>query len=74
MNGMETTVVIELSEQTVIEQVVERLARSYPAVPSQTIVDVVRASHARFDGRPLRDYVPLFVERESRRHLANLNR
>lgn len=63
-------VVIELSEQTVIEELVERLARSYPGVPTASITETVQASHARFDGRPLRDYIPLFVERECRRRLA----
>lgn len=64
--------VIELREQTVIEQLVERLARSYPGVPADAISEAVRASHARFDGRPVRDYIPLFVERECRRKLADL--
>ena len=66
-------VVIELREQTVIEELVERLARSYPELPSATIADAVRASHAKFDGRPVRDYIPLLVERECRRRLADLD-
>jgi hypothetical protein len=57
--------VIELSEQTVIEQLVERLAQKYPGQPAEKIVEVVRQNHARFDGRPVRDYIPLFVERPS---------
>jgi hypothetical protein len=65
-------VVIELSQQTVIEQLVERLAQTFPAVPPETIADAVRASYARFDGKPVRDYIPLFVERECRRRLADL--
>jgi hypothetical protein len=29
--------------------------------------------HARFDGRPLRDYVPLLVERSARSELDQLH-
>jgi hypothetical protein len=66
-------VVIELSEQTIVEQLVERLAQRYPGLPSETIVEVVRQHHARFDGRPVRDYIPLFVERRAHHQLAQLS-
>jgi hypothetical protein len=59
-------VAIELSEQTIISQLIQRLMREYPAVPPDTLAAVVRGIHARFDGRPLRDYVPLLVERRAR--------
>jgi hypothetical protein len=68
-----SAVVIELSEQTVIEEMVERLTRSYPGGLPERVAEVVRRSHARFDGRPIRDYVPLFVEREFRRELVNIS-
>ena len=63
---------IELSEQTIIEQVVQRLADRYPTVAPDAIAAVVARIHARFDGRPVRDYVPLFVERVARAELAGL--
>ena len=72
VNAGETSVVIELSEQTVIEQLVGRLSQKYPGLPPETILDVVRQHHARFDGRPVRDYIPLFVERGARHQLAQL--
>ena len=50
--------VIALSEQTIIDRLIEGLMRKYPAVPPDTVASVVRGVHARFDGRPLRDYVP----------------
>jgi hypothetical protein len=59
-------------EQTIIEQVVNRLTTTFPTVPPETVVAVVRRNHARFVGRPLREYVPLFVERSARRDLAQL--
>ena len=63
---------IELSEQTIINQLTERLVRKYPAVPPGTVATVVRGIHARFDGRPLRDYVPLLVERRARSELVKV--
>ena len=63
---------VESNEWTAIQQVVERLAASYPNVPQETVTTVVHHNHSRFDGRPVRDFVPLFVERGSRRELAGL--
>ena len=65
-------VVIEASERTVIDQVVDRLVQRYPGVPGQQVVDVVNDHYARFDGRPIRDFIPLFVERGARTQLAQL--
>jgi hypothetical protein len=64
--------VIELSEQTVIEQLVGRLTSRYPTVSESTVASVVRDVHSRFEGRPLRDYVPLLVERNARTELERL--
>jgi hypothetical protein len=63
---------IGLSEQTIIDQLIEGLMRKYPAVPPDTVAVVVRGIHDRFDGRPLRDYVPLLVERRARSELAKV--
>jgi hypothetical protein len=65
--------VIELSEQTIIKQVVERLTAKYPAVPPETIGTIVQSIHATFDGRPVRDFVPLFVERLAAAELGQLS-
>lgn len=63
---------IESSERTVIDQVVETLALKYPSVPGEKVVAVVNDVYARFDGRPIRDFVPLFVERGARTQLAQM--
>jgi hypothetical protein len=63
---------IGLSEQTIIGQLIEELMRKYPAAPPDTVAAVVRGVHARFDGRPLRDYVPLLVERRARSELIKV--
>ena len=72
VNALETDGVIELSEQTIIDQVVERLTSRYPTVDAATVSSMVRDIHARYNGRPLRDFVPLFVERNARSELSRL--
>jgi len=63
VNACEPVAVIELSEQTIIDRVADRLTRKYPTIPAETLTAIVRNVHARFDGRPVREYVPLLVER-----------
>jgi hypothetical protein len=65
--------VIELSEQTVIEQLVVRLTRRYPTISESIVATVVGDIHSRFDGRPLRDFIPLLVERNARSELERLH-
>jgi hypothetical protein len=65
--------VIELSEQTILDQLVDRLVLGFPAVSGDQVAAVVSAYYSRFDGRPIRDYVPLFVERGARSKLAELS-
>ena len=62
----------DLSEQTLVNEVISRLSLKFPMVPATTISSVVRDMHAKFDGRPLRDFIPLFVERNARAALTNL--
>ena len=60
-----------MSEQTVIDKLVDRLSSGYPSIEPAIVASVIRDVHARYDGRPLREYVPLFVERNAK---AELNR
>lgn len=64
---------VEAGEWTAIQHVVDRLKQSYPPVPPDTVTTVVHRNHARFDGRPVRDFVPLFVERDARQQLAKID-
>ena len=65
---------IEMSEQTLVSEVVARLAQKFPTVPTPTIAAIVSDIHAKFDGRPLREFVPLFVERNARAALVTLDK
>jgi hypothetical protein len=73
VNADQTSGVIELSEQTIIEHIVARLTSRYPAMPKSTVASVVHDVHARFDGRRLRDFVPLLVERNAKSELDRLH-
>ena len=64
---------IELSEQTIIDQLIVRLSERYPAISESTVAGVVHDMHARFNGRPLRDFVPLLVERNAKSELDRLH-
>jgi hypothetical protein len=72
VNLSQTLGVIELSEQTVIDQIVTRLTHRYPTISESTVANVVHDVHARYEGRPLRDFVPLFVERNAKSALEEL--
>jgi hypothetical protein len=63
---------IELSEQQIIDQIANRLSGVYPHVPPDAVSRLVYEGHARFDGRPVRDFVPLLVERHAKAELAKL--
>lgn len=64
--------VAEMSEQQVVEEIAERLCGAYRDVPRDRVVELVDEQRARFDGRPIRDFVPLFVERNAKVELAKL--
>jgi hypothetical protein len=63
---------VDAGEWAAIEHLVDRLKESYPEVSPDTIMTVVHHNHARFDGRPIRNFVPLFVERAAKRQLAKV--
>ena len=60
----------DLSEQTALAQVEERLSSTYDQLPRSTVADAVRDAQAAFEGRPIRDFVPLLVERRARALLS----
>jgi hypothetical protein len=60
-------------EALALEHVCEALAARFPTVDEQTVRSVVDEAYAVLDG-PVRDYVPLLVERRSRERLAGLTR
>jgi hypothetical protein len=63
---------IELSEQQIIDQVAHRLTGIYAQVEPAHVSRVVHEEYERFEGRPIRDFIPLFVERNAKTVLAKL--
>jgi len=61
-----------VAERRLIDQVVGRLTSRFPGVDPVTVLCVVDEIHARYDGRPVRDYIPLFVERNAKSELSRL--
>ena len=61
---------IEGGEQQVIDQLAQRLVGVYPDVESGDITRLVNEEYSRFDGCPIRDYIPLFVERHAAARLS----
>jgi hypothetical protein len=53
-------------EEREIKEVVERLTARFPHEQPERIRGVVDAAHAQFKGNPIRDFVPVFVERVAR--------
>ena len=57
------------SEAEAISRVVQRLREQFPEVPPEALEEVVNGHYAAFDGRPVRDFVPVLVERATRADL-----
>lgn len=57
-------------EEAAIRLVVARLAQQFPELSAEDIDRAVYGQYDRFDGSPIRDFVPVLVERASRRQLA----
>jgi hypothetical protein len=60
----------DLSEQVALARLEERLTGIYAGLPADRVSAAVQDAHARFDQSPIRDFVPLLVERRVRAQLA----
>ncbi|MFC7622969.1 three-helix bundle dimerization domain-containing protein [Microlunatus sp. GCM10028923] len=58
-------------EEQEIDAVLERLRQRFSGIEPDAIESTLRAVHQRFEGNPIRDYVPLLVERAA---TSELNR
>jgi hypothetical protein len=62
----------ELSEEQVIDKLADKLVHIYPTVEPNRISRVVRPEYARFRGGPVRDFIPLLVERHAKEEITKL--
>jgi hypothetical protein len=56
-------------EERAIGEVIDRLAKQFPGVAAGEVAQVVHQSRPEFDDAPIRDFVPLFVERGAKARL-----
>ncbi|WP_405072087.1 hypothetical protein OG558_22660 [Kribbella sp. NBC_01510] len=56
-------------EDRAVGEIVDRLARLFPQIPPAEVAETVSASRPEFDAVPIRDFVPLFVERSAKHKL-----
>ena len=60
------------SEETALRASAARLCARFSTVAPEVVDEVLRATYARFDGRPIRDFVPLLVERAAAERLREV--
>ena len=60
------------SEQRSVDEVIERLADKYPGVDPERIREIVAEEHHGFDDRPVRDFVPVLVEKSAKKRVKAL--
>lgn len=58
-------------EARVVAHLAERMSAQFPRVQANTVLAAVNASYAEFAGKPVRDFVPILVERAAGDRLRN---
>ncbi|ADB32936.1 hypothetical protein Kfla_3883 [Kribbella flavida DSM 17836] len=56
-------------EHRAISEVVDRLAKQFPGLPTEDVREAVQQVQPEFEQAPIRDFVPLFVERGAKSRL-----
>ena len=59
-------------EDRAIGEAIDRLAKQFPGVAAGHVAQVVGESRPEFEDVPIRDFVPLFVERGAKARLRRL--
>jgi hypothetical protein len=62
----------EISEGLLIAEVERRLTNKYAHVPTDQVCTAIQRVYAQFEQSPIRDFVPLLVERRAGAELATL--
>ncbi len=58
----------QTEESRALDQLADRLRARFPDAPRESVKNLVEQAHRQYDGRPVRDYVPVLVEREVVEH------
>lgn len=57
-------------EAAALSHVTLRLQEAFPQLPAEQVRATVQEQYRRFEGSKIRDFVPIFVERNAREELA----
>jgi hypothetical protein len=63
----------EISEDLLIAEVERRLTDKYAHIPTDQVAIAIQRVYAQFEQSPIRDFVPLLVERRAGAELAKLD-
>jgi hypothetical protein len=61
------------SEDAALARMAEQLTAELPHIPAQEITVALRAEQERFVNSPIRDFIPILVERSVRRRFGLLS-
>ena len=56
-------------EARALDEILRRLTDRFPEVPAEVVSGIVQAERQRLDGRPIREFMPLLVERAAAEQL-----
>ncbi|WP_116083875.1 three-helix bundle dimerization domain-containing protein [Agromyces sp. PvR057] len=62
----------QVSEEHAVAEVVDRLAEKYPSVERAEIERIVADEYGQLDGRPVRDFVPVLIEKSAKKRVKRL--
>ena len=57
---------MQVNEEMLLAEIQRRLLDEFPSVSPLAVDTLIRNEHARFEGSPIRDFIPLFVEKRAR--------
>lgn len=60
----------EISEDILLAEVERRLTSKYAEISPDRVSSAIQSAHKRFAQSPIRDFVPLLVERRARSELS----
>ena len=61
----------EATEEDAIRRIIARMVEQFPELPASEVEHAVYGRYDTFDDSSIRDYVPVLVERATRRQLAD---
>lgn len=61
-----------MSEEHAVTEVIDRLAEKYPSVERAEIASIVAEEYGQLDGRPVRDFVPVLIEKSAKKRVKRL--